>query len=137
MLLVHRGDVVKAVEIGERLEVGLVLDQLLGAAMEQPDMRIDALDNFAVELKHEAQHAMGRRMLGSEIDGEFAAPAVALAALHLGLGLSHHASTSASAFAALPATDLLKRSQFTINRSWVPEPISSMSSWAANLARGP
>ena len=35
-------------------------------------MRIDALDDFAVELEHEAQHAMRRRMLRPEVDGEVA-----------------------------------------------------------------
>jgi hypothetical protein len=29
-----------------------VFDQLLGAAVEKPDMRIDALHNLAIELKH-------------------------------------------------------------------------------------
>ena len=72
VLLVHRRHVVEAVEIGQRLEVGLVLDQLLGAAVEQPDMRVDALDDLAVELEHKAQHAMRRRMLRPEIDGELA-----------------------------------------------------------------
>ena len=72
MLLVHRRDIVEPVEIGRRLQVGLVLDQLLGAAMKQPDMRIDALDNLAVELEHEAQHAVRRRMLRPEIDREVA-----------------------------------------------------------------
>ena len=72
VLLVHRRDVVEAVEIGQRLEIGLVLDQLLGAAVEQADMRIDPFDDLAVELEHEAQHAMGGRMLRPKIDGEFA-----------------------------------------------------------------
>ena len=72
MLLVHRRDVIEPVEIRDRLQVGLVLDQLLGAAMQQADMRIDALDHFAVELQHEAQHAVRRRMLRPEIDGEIA-----------------------------------------------------------------
>ena len=35
-------------------------------------MRIDALDHLAVELQHQAQHAMRRRMLRPEIDGEVA-----------------------------------------------------------------
>ena len=35
-------------------------------------MRIDALDDLAVELQHEAQHAVRRRMLRPEIDGEVA-----------------------------------------------------------------
>src|SRR5690606_23746130 len=55
-------------EIGQRLKVGLVLDQLLGAAVKQPHMRIDPLDDLAVELHHHPQHAMRRRMLRPEID---------------------------------------------------------------------
>jgi hypothetical protein len=35
-------------------------------------MRIDALDNFAVKLKHKAQYAVRRRMLRTEIDREVA-----------------------------------------------------------------
>ena len=35
-------------------------------------MRIDALDDLAVELQHQAQHAVRRRMLRSEIDREIA-----------------------------------------------------------------
>ena len=72
MLLVHRRDIVEAVEIRHRLQVGLVLDQLFGAAMQQPDMRIDAIDNLAVQLEHEPQHAVRSRMLRAEIDGEIA-----------------------------------------------------------------
>ena len=72
MLLVHRRDVVEPVEIRDRLQIGLVLDQLLGAAMQQPDMRIDPLDDLAVELEHEAQHAVRGRMLRPEVDGEVA-----------------------------------------------------------------
>ena len=72
MLLVHRRDIVEPVEIRHRLQIGLVLDQLLGAAMQQADMRIDAVDDLAVELEHEAQHAVRRRMLRPEIDGEVA-----------------------------------------------------------------
>ncbi len=84
MLLVHRRDVVEPVEIGDRLQIGLVLDQLFGAAMQKPDMRIDALDHFAVELEHEPQHAVRRRMLRPEIDGEIA---------FTGCGFSHHATS--------------------------------------------
>ena len=72
VLLVHRRDIVEPVEIGRRLQVGLVLDELLGTAMKQPDMRIDALDHLTVEFEHEAQHPVRRRMLRSEIDREVA-----------------------------------------------------------------
>src|SRR6266508_4363845 len=67
VLLVHRRDVVEPVEIWDRLQIGFVLDQLLGAAMQQPDMRIAALDDLAVHLDDQAQHAVGRRMLRPEI----------------------------------------------------------------------
>ncbi len=70
MLLVHRRDIVQPVEIGDRLQIGLVLDQLLGAAMQKPDMGIDAGDDFAVQIQDQPQHAMGGRMLGPEIQGQ-------------------------------------------------------------------
>ena len=72
MLLVHRRDIVEPVEIGHGLEIGLVLDQLLGAAVQEPDMRVDAIHDLAVELQHEAQHAVRRGVLRPEIDGEVA-----------------------------------------------------------------
>ena len=70
VLLVHRRDIVEPVEIRHRLQVGLVLDQLLGAAVEKPDMRIDPLDDLAVELQHKPQHAVRGRMLRPEVDRE-------------------------------------------------------------------
>ena len=70
VLLAHRRDVIQAVEIGSRLEIGLVLDQLFSAAVEQTDMRIGPLDHFAVHFQHEAQHPVGRRVLRPEIHRE-------------------------------------------------------------------
>ncbi len=72
VLLIDRRHVIEPVEIRDRLQIGLVLDQLFGAAVQEADMRIDALDDFAVEFEHQAQHAMRRRMLRPEIDGEVA-----------------------------------------------------------------
>src|SRR5260370_19744438 len=51
VLLVHRRDIVEPVEIRDRLQIGLVLDQFFGAAMKQADMRINPRDHFAVEHK--------------------------------------------------------------------------------------
>ena len=62
-------DIVEAIHVGHRLHVGLVLDQLLGAAMQQADMRIGTLHHLALHLEDEAQHAMRRRVLRAEIDG--------------------------------------------------------------------
>src|ERR1700736_6580407 len=72
VLLIHRRDIVEPVEIGDRLQVGLMLDQLFGAAVQEADVGIDAGDDLAVELQHEAQHAVRRRVLRSKIDGEVA-----------------------------------------------------------------
>ncbi len=70
MLLVHRRHVVEPVEIGQVLQVGAALHQLLGAAVQEPDMRVAALDDLAVEFEHQPQHAVRRRMLRPEIDVE-------------------------------------------------------------------
>src|SRR4029077_9389502 len=72
VFLVHRRDVIEPVEVGQRLQVGLVLDQLLGPAVQKADVRVDALDDLTVELQYEAQDAVSRRMLGPEIEGEVA-----------------------------------------------------------------
>jgi hypothetical protein len=40
--------------------------------MQQPDMRIDALDHLAVELQHQAQDAVRGRVLRPEINCEIA-----------------------------------------------------------------
>ena len=119
VLLVHRRDVVEPVEVADGLQVGLVLDQLLGAAMEQADVRIDALDHLAVELEHEAQHAVRGRMLRPEVDVEGA-----------DLGLGHRIDASIMPIGATPArlafslTRALNRAHGTIMRSWRPSPIS-------------
>ena len=49
-----------------------MLDQLLGPAVQKADVRVDALDDFTVELQYEAQYAVSRRMLGPKIEGEVA-----------------------------------------------------------------
>jgi hypothetical protein len=49
-----------------------MLDQLLSAAMQKTNVRIDARNDLAVELEHKAQNAVGRRVLGPEVDGEIA-----------------------------------------------------------------
>ena len=72
MLLVHRRDVVAPVEIGNGLQIGLGLDQLLSAAVQEPDMRVDALDDLAVKFQHQPEHAVRRRVLRTEIDVEVA-----------------------------------------------------------------
>jgi hypothetical protein len=115
MLLVHRRDVVEPVEIRDRLQVGLMLDQLLGAPMQEPDMRIDTLDDFTVKLKHQPEHTVGRRMLRTKIDGEIAQ-----------LRFGHYAPILI--LLALSASRSWNLSQRTTNRWWRPSPIESTPS---------
>ncbi len=68
VLHAHGRHVVEPVEIRHRLHVGLVLDQLLGAAMQQADMRVGTLHHLAVHLQDQAQHAVRGRVLRAEID---------------------------------------------------------------------
>ena len=44
-----------------------VLGELLRRAVQQADVRIGALDDLAVELQHEPQHAVRRRVLRPEV----------------------------------------------------------------------
>src|SRR5688572_11851742 len=67
VLVAHHRHVIEPVHIGERLDERLVLGELLGGAMQKTDMRIGALDHFSIELEHEPQHAVGRRMLRPEV----------------------------------------------------------------------
>src|SRR5690606_39428377 len=41
--------------------------QLFGGPVQQADVRIGALDDVAVELEHQAQHAVRGRVLGAEV----------------------------------------------------------------------
>lgn len=68
VLVAHHGHVVQAVHVGQRLDEGLVLGQLLGGAVQQADMRVGALDDFAVELEDQAQHAVRGRVLRAEVE---------------------------------------------------------------------
>jgi hypothetical protein len=52
---------------GQRLDVCLVLGELLSRPMQQADMRVGALDDLAVEFQHQSQHAVRRRVLGAKV----------------------------------------------------------------------
>src|SRR5690606_10616854 len=60
--------IVEAVEVRQRLKIGLVLDQLFGSAMEQTHMRINPLDCLAIQFHDHTQHTVCSRVLRPEID---------------------------------------------------------------------
>lgn len=85
MLVGHHRHVVQAVEVGQGLQIGLVLDQLLGAPVQETDVGVGADDLLPAELENKTQDAMGGGMLGTEVDGVVADLAVCDAALARGL----------------------------------------------------
>ena len=70
VLLAHHRNVVQAVEVREGLVVVLELDQLLGAAVQQADVGVGALDVLALELQHQPQHTVRRGVLRAEVERE-------------------------------------------------------------------
>ena len=67
VLAAQHGHVVEPVHVRHALDEGLLLGELLGGAVQETDVRIGALDHFAVELEHETQHAVRRRVLRPKI----------------------------------------------------------------------
>ena len=72
MLLVHRRHVIEPIEIADRLQIGLVFDQFLGAAVKQANMRIDALYDLAIKFQDKAQNPVSRGVLRPKIYREIA-----------------------------------------------------------------
>ena len=68
----QRADVLERVEVGDRLVVVGVLAQLLDAAVEVAEDRVEVDDLLAVELEDDPQHAVGRRVLRPHVDEHLA-----------------------------------------------------------------
>src|SRR5581483_12407762 len=108
VLLIHGRDIIEPVEIRDRLQIRLLLDEFFSPPMQQTNMRVDTLDDLAIEFEHEAQHAVRRRMLRPEIDGEVAKRRFCHDCLH---------EAPASAALTLSATRALNFSHTTTARS--------------------
>ena len=72
VFLIHRRDIVEPVKVRQSLQIRFMLDQLFSATMQQSNVRINAHNDFAVELKHKPQDTMRRRMLWPKINSEIA-----------------------------------------------------------------
>jgi hypothetical protein len=70
MLVAHHRYVVEPIHVADRLVERLALGELLRRAVQQADVRIGLLDDLAVELEHEPQHAVRGGMLRAEIQRE-------------------------------------------------------------------
>ena len=67
VLVAHHGDVIKAIHVGQRLDVGFALGQFFCGTVQQANVRIRTLNHLAIELQHQAQHTVGRGVLRAEI----------------------------------------------------------------------
>ena len=68
----QRADVLERVDLADDLVVVGVLAQLLDAAVEVAEDRVEVDDLLAVELEHDPQHAVGRRVLRAHVDEHLA-----------------------------------------------------------------
>ncbi|EGE58077.1 hypothetical protein RHECNPAF_35000134 [Rhizobium etli CNPAF512] len=64
-------EIVEPVRQRENLGIGETLRQFFGAAMEVADMRIDALDELAVQFEDEPKNPMGAGVLRTEVEKHF------------------------------------------------------------------
>jgi hypothetical protein len=69
MLVGHHRHVVEAVHVRQALDIRLALGEFLGGAVQETDVRVGSLDDFAVQLEHESENAVGRRMLRAKVQG--------------------------------------------------------------------
>ena len=69
VLVAHHRHVVETVHVRHRLDPGAGLGELLGRAMQEADVRVGALDDFAVQFQHEAQHAVLPPGAAAEVQG--------------------------------------------------------------------
>lgn len=69
LLIRHHGNVIETIEVGQSLEVGLVLDQLLGTSMKQADVGVGTNNFLSAQFENQPQHAVGGGMLGTKVDG--------------------------------------------------------------------
>jgi hypothetical protein len=69
VLVAHHRHVVEAIHVRHALQERARLGELLCGAMQEADVRVRPLDDFAVQLEHQPQHAVGRRMLRAEVHG--------------------------------------------------------------------
>ena len=67
-LVEQRRGVVHAGDVGQALDVGEVLGRLLHAGVEVADDRLGPQHGLALELEHEAEHAVRARVLGPHVD---------------------------------------------------------------------
>jgi hypothetical protein len=75
---VHAGQIIHPVGVRNPLPGREVFADFFGAAMQVADVRRDFGDHFAVGPQHQAEHAVGARVLRAHVDQHFVGPNVEL-----------------------------------------------------------
>jgi hypothetical protein len=68
LLVGHHRNVVESVEVGQRLQVCAVLDELLCASVQEANVGIGAHNLLTIEFENQSQHTVGSGMLGTKVD---------------------------------------------------------------------
>src|SRR5450830_646975 len=69
MLVGHHGHIIQTIHIGHRLQISTILSELFSGSMQETDMRVSALNHFAIKLQHQTQHAMRCWVLWTKVHG--------------------------------------------------------------------
>jgi hypothetical protein len=108
-LVEQGGRVVHAGHVGGALEVGELLARLLHPRVQVADDRLRAQDRLALQLEHEAQHAVGAGVLWPHVDDHrlvFARLGLALQLGRLGFGQAQHRADLAQQLVSAEAAAL-------------------------------
>ena len=67
MLITHHRHIVETIHVRQGLKICTMLGKLFSTTVQQTNVWVCALDDLAIELKHQTQHAVCGRMLWSKI----------------------------------------------------------------------
>ena len=68
--VVHGAEIIQSVSEGERLRISHALHHLLHTAVDISEVRIDVLDGLTVNNSSQTKHAVGTRVVRTEVDDE-------------------------------------------------------------------
>lgn len=80
--MVHGTEIVQSVSESERLRIGHALHHLLHTAVDISEVRIDVLDGLTVYDSSQTKHAVGTRVVRTEVDDEVVVVEQAVLGLH-------------------------------------------------------
>lgn len=72
VLITHHRHVVETIHVRNGLNPSTGFSQFFGSTMQQADMWVGTLDDFAVQLEDQAQNAVRRRVLRTKVQSEIA-----------------------------------------------------------------